>query len=203
MVGELITAGLAAAPLLASYFSKGKEGLTGSPERVTNVPHMNPMQQQYQQQGLQYAGNQLFGPQNQFDFAPIAAEARKNYQTQTIPSIMQRFASNDMLGSSGLNSALSGSAKDLEMGLASLRSQYNLQRQPLLQDLLRMGLAPQGENILRPEEPGALQNLYSGAMNAAGQIGGQAAGGYFKDPENATKFVEWLKSLFGSQQNAM
>jgi hypothetical protein len=57
----------------------------------------------------------------------------------------------------------------LESNLAALRSQYGLQQQNQLMNLLQMALRPQFENVYRPSSPG----LFGGIAGGLGQgIGG-------------------------------
>src|ERR1700684_1866670 len=67
---------------------------------------------------------------NQFNFEPIAQQARTQFNTQTIPSIAERFASMGSGGSqrsSSFANALGSAGSGLEQSLAALRSQYGLQ----------------------------------------------------------------------------
>lgn len=102
---------------------------------------------------------------NQFNFQPIANQARTNFQTNTIPGLAERFTS---LGqgaqrSSGFQGALGQEAGNLETGLAALQSQYGLQQQGLQQNLLNMllghSLSPEFENIVTPGNEGFLNQL--------------------------------------------
>lgn len=58
-------------------------------------------------------------------FAPIQAEAQRQFQQQTIPSIMNAFGS-DAKTSSALNQALAGAGQNLNTALASQLSQMQL-----------------------------------------------------------------------------
>lgn len=90
-------------------------------------------------------------------FAPIAQQARTQFNTQTIPGLAERFTS---LGggqrSSAFQGALGQAGAGLEEALASLGSQFGLQQQGqeqnFLSNLLNMGLQPQFENII--QQPG-------------------------------------------------
>src|SRR3990167_60187 len=83
----------------------------------------------------QGAINQILGSglqglqQNKMDFAPIAAQAREQFQQQTIPSIAERFTSMGGCGgrSSAFGQQLGAAGAGLESSLAALGSQYGLQ----------------------------------------------------------------------------
>lgn len=64
---------------------------------------------------------------DKYGFGPIEQLARSNFQTQTIPSIAERFAGLGALSSSGFQQQLGRAAVDLERELAALRSQYGAQ----------------------------------------------------------------------------
>ncbi len=75
---------------------------------------------------------------NQFNFQPLAQQARTQFQTNTIPGLAERFTS---LGqgaqrSSAFQGALGQAGGELEQGLAALQSQYGLKQQGLQQQLL-------------------------------------------------------------------
>ncbi len=65
----------------------------------------------------------------QFDFAPIEAEARRGFEQQTIPGLAERFAGQGALKSSAFTGELGRAGSDLEKALAALKSKYNLQRE--------------------------------------------------------------------------
>lgn len=179
MIGSLIAGGLAAIPPLLQYLTSGNK--SAQPEQLQQIQRFNPQTTQLQNTLAQFAGNKLTG--NQFDFGPIESQARKGFQTQTIPSIMQRFASNENLGSSGLTSALGGAGKDLEMALAAMKEQYGLNQQGNLLSMLGLGMQPQFETAFRPEKQSDLQTLLAALSQMGGQIGGSYFGGKFSNPE--------------------
>lgn len=81
-----------------------------------------------------------------FDFAPIEEEARAGFKQKTIPSIAERFSAMGSKGSqasSAFPQLLGQAGSDLEKSLASMKSQYNLQQQNQLANLLNLGLRPQ------------------------------------------------------------
>jgi hypothetical protein len=118
---------------------------------------------------------------NKYSFAPIAEQARYNFNTQTIPSIAERFAGLGALSSSGFNRQLAQAGVDLERNLAALRSEYGLQereqtfkersqqnvQQLGLQELMnRLGLQTNEQRLGRQEQQ-AKQAL------GLGQLGNQ------------------------------
>lgn len=169
--------------------------LTGTPGQTQQFQRFTPQQQGLQntainsiqdilkmlQPGGGQGGQEGPGSMGQFDFAPIAQQARTQFQTQTAPSIAERFASlggSGTKGSSGLNAALAGAGANLEQGLAGLQSKYNLaqggQQNQLLQLLLSLAGQPSFENAYFPSRPGFLQSAASGIGQGLGSFGGLA-----------------------------
>lgn len=83
------------------------------PELTGSTPGFGALQQLYQG--------------NKYGFEPIAAQARNQFATQTIPTIAERFAGLGALSSSGFNRQLAQAGTDLERDLAALRAQYGIQ----------------------------------------------------------------------------
>lgn len=124
------------------------------PGNYSQFPLLNPLQQRAQNQALTTA---LSGLQNrqQPSFDPIANQARRQFQTQTIPTIAERFTSMPGAGSqrsSAFTGALGNAGSQLESNLASLQSQFNLSNQAqensLLSHLLQLGLGHNYEGAL-------------------------------------------------------
>jgi hypothetical protein len=137
----------------------------GSPEKTKQLSQYAPYQQQAKQQIVSQIMQLLGGKggDGKFDFAPIEQQARSQFASQTIPSIAERFtAMGGGQRSSAFQGALGSASSQLDQGLAALKSQYGLQQQGLLQNLLQMGMAPEYENIYQPEQPGFLES--SGQM---------------------------------------
>jgi len=149
--------------------------LFGSPGKMTQAQRFNPQQQSALGEMLSGSMKGLMG--NQFDFGPIEAQARQGFRQQTVPSIAERFSS---MGSGGgqRSSAFSGSlgqaATGLESNLASMRSQYDLQQQNKLMQMLQMALQPQFENVYMGGQGGLLGSLMGGISQGAGQGMGYA-----------------------------
>ena len=168
--------------LLGGGISAAGAGLSafGRPIKAQNtqLPTLTPQQQAWQQQAGQMATQGLQDPTAGFN--PIADRARSQFQSQTIPSLAERFTSFGQGGqrSSDFIGAMAGAGSDLEEGLAGQAAQFGLQNQGLLQQLLGIGMQPSFENIYRPEQMGGMQrfgaSLFEGGMGAA--TGGIEAG---------------------------
>jgi len=160
------TAGIGA---LASLFGKKQKAQT------TQLPTLTPQQQAWQSQSGQMAMQGLQDPTAGFD--PIAQQARSRFQTQTLPSLAERFTSFGQGGqrSSDFMGAMAGAGADLDEGLAAQQSQYGLQNRGLLQQLLGMSMQPSFENIYQPEQMGGMQRF---GANLLGQSPQMFAGAY-------------------------
>lgn len=142
--------------------------LTGSKDKTQQIQRFNPQQQQALSQLLSMG---LGGLQNlqQFNFEPIAQQAREQFQQQTLPSIAERFNSmgGGRLSSPSFAQQVGQSAGNFQTGLAALESQYKLQQQGLQQDLLKnllnFGLSPQVDSIFRPGGSGLFGQVAQGA----------------------------------------
>lgn len=151
-------------------------GYTGIPlgtEQQRNIGSMagNQALQLLQQLSQQ----QMQRQQTPFDFAPIAQQARSQFQQQTIPSIAERFTSMGGYGTGALSSPafasqLGAAGAGLEQGLAALQSQYGLQQQELgqgqqrldqnlLQMLLGLSQEPQFGLYRQPQQPSMFSSL--------------------------------------------
>lgn len=108
----------------------------------------------------------------------IKAQAMKDYQQRTIPSIMNAFGSNSK-GSSSLNQALASSASDLNTNLASQLSQMQL---GAAQGLGNLGLGGQQQGLNTPgfaymqQQPPIWQQLLQSFLGAGGQAAGKWLG---------------------------
>lgn len=151
-----------------------KQFFMGRPERVQQLQQFTPEQQNALSQLLQMG----LGGMGQFDFAPIEEEARRGFQQNTIPSIAERFTS--MGGgqrSSAFQQSLGQAGAGLEGQLAAMKQNYNLQRQPLFQQMAQMGLGNRFENVLRPRDVGFLEKSGQGLLDLIGGVGQGAAQG--------------------------
>jgi len=153
--------------------------LFGRGGRTQQFPRFGGEQQQAISQILQQALSGLRGGEagpgetglgeaglGRFDFGPIEQRARTQFGQQTIPSIAERFTGMGEGGqrSSAFQAALGRAGAGLEESLAGMKSQYGLQQQGLLQNLLGMGLTPQHETAYFPRQPGFLESTTSQAL---------------------------------------
>lgn len=156
----------------------------GTPEKTKQLSSYAPYQQQAKQQLVSQIMQLLGGKggAGKFDFTPIEEQARSQFASKTIPSIAERFtAMGDSQRSSAFQNALGSAGSQLEQGLAALKSQYGLQQQGLLQNLLQMGLSPEYENIYEPEQPGMLESTGQSIMSWLPLLG-SIAGGFLPLP---------------------
>lgn len=166
------------------------EFFTGTSPRYEAIQRFTPQQQQALSQLLNM-GLQSAKP---VDFAPIAQQARSQFEQKTLPTIAERFTS--MGGGAQQSSAfpqiLGSAGSELETNLASLQSQFGLQNQQSIFDLLRLGLTPQFEPKYVEGEPGFLESF--------GVPAAQAAAAYFGGPPAAAATgggIQSLLQLFG------
>lgn len=109
----------------------------------------------------------------------ITAQANKNFQQQTIPSILNAFGSGSK-SSSALNQALAAGASNLNTDLASQLAQMQLQAS---QGIGSLGLGQAGLSAQTPQfaylqkQQPFWQSALLGSINAAGQFGGAKFGG--------------------------
>ena len=161
-----------------------QRALTGSPGGIQTVPKYRPNQEQYMDELLPFA---MRGIQNPYEgFEPIAQYARKNFQEQTIPQMMQNFVA------SGSNAPTSPgpwnqqgrAAEGMEANLAALQSQYGLQNRGQMMNLLGMGLTPRDAMFEQQAKSGVLDEYLPGLSRVMNQFGSDAV-------------IPWLKKLFG------
>jgi len=148
-----------------SFWEQLGQFFTGKPEQFGTMNKFNPQQQDAFSKILQQALGGLQNPTA--GFAPIEQQARSQFQTKTIPGLAERFtALGGGQNSSAFQGALGSAASDLEQGLASLKSQYGLKQQGLLQNLLSLGLQPQNETFHSQRNPGAIE----GGVNSLAKL---------------------------------
>jgi hypothetical protein len=114
------------------------------------VPNINPDQMDLQNLLGQLGRQGLTNPGQ----SPLSQQARHNFNTQTIPSIAERFtAMGGGQRSGAFQAALGNAGAGLNQGLASLDYQQAL---PMINQALR----PQFETDYHQPQGGALQNLF-------------------------------------------
>lgn len=159
----------------------------GSPEKTQQLPLYSQQQQQFQNQALQGAGNQLpdilkylQGIVSQSPEATQAFEAPalRAFQEQTLPSIAERFSSMGGQRSNAFGQQLGQAGASLQENLAAQRANLSNNAIQQLMQILGVGMTQQNENILRPAAPGFLETAGKGiASGIGGAIGGGLVGG--------------------------
>jgi hypothetical protein len=141
--------------------------LQGKNQSLQNIPRFSPQQMSFQNQALSMA-------QQNLGTDAIENQARAGFQKNTIPLLSERFANAG--GSSGYQNALRNAGSQLELGLAAQKQQNAF-------NLAGLGLQPQYEQYLQPEQPGgALQGLLSGlgsSLPYLAELGIRGASPYF------------------------
>lgn len=118
-------------------------------------------------------------------FQPIQQEAQRNFQQQTIPSILNAYGSNSR-GSSALNQALAGAGQNLNSSLGAQLAQMQLgaagqavgaAQVPYQQGLQGAGLGLGTQSFAyAPRQTPFWQQALLGGLQAGGQIAGSALG---------------------------
>jgi hypothetical protein len=161
-IGTAIGAGLGAiGGGIGGLFGGGKKG------GVQQAKVVNPEQENILKYLLQQGQQGLQNPSA--GFAPIAQQARNQFNQQTIPSLAERFSSmgNNSISSPAFASELGQAGAGLEEALAAMQSQYGIKNQEHALSLLALGLSPSFENFYQKSQPGFGENLFSGAIQAA------------------------------------
>ena len=93
----------------------------------------------------------------QFDFGPIEDMTRQNFQSKSLPSLMNRFSFGNNRGSSDLMGSLAGAQSGLDAQLAAMRQQFGQQRQGMLSALMGPALSPSFETVRHQRTPGGAE----------------------------------------------
>jgi len=135
------------APFLGSAISGGLQNKAQKSGKWSQLYTKDENQRAAQNQALQMGLSQLQNPYE--GYQPIEDQARTNFQTQTIPSIAERFTAmgNGAQRSSAFTGALGSAGAGLEQSLAALKSQYGFQNKQLGAGLLGQGLESNYENL--------------------------------------------------------
>jgi hypothetical protein len=157
-MNQYLKTGLIGGPLAAGAQFLGnqpgvKNFFMGTPQNQQQVPRFSP--------GVMGGIENLFsqGMQNMNPNA-IEGRARQQFQTQTMPSIAERFTSMGGAGgqrSSAFAPAAMGAGADLESQLAALRSQLGMQQ-------TQMGLTPAFDTLNNPAHAGVLEQSIPGLL---------------------------------------
>jgi len=188
--------------LASSGLLSGLSGSAGKSGKWSQLSTLNPQQQQAQMQALQQA---LQGLQNPYEgFEPLANQARTNFETQTLPSIAERFTNMGGGGqrSSAFQGALGAAGSGFENGLAALKSQYGFQNRGQSLQQLQLGLQPNFENAYTPGGHNFLSSILSGGSGVLGQLGLQGAKGRSDKGLSFNPFVG-RNSVNASNQGSM
>ena len=133
-------------------------GFFGSKGRLEQFQQYTPDQQS--------ALNQLLSSGlSNLDLGPLEEQAMTKFQSQTVPSLAERFTSmgGGAQSSSAFQSSLGRAGAGLQQGLAATRPQLGLQQ-------LQFGLRPQFENAYFPGQPGFGEQLLSGGLQGLLQL---------------------------------
>lgn len=147
----------------------------GNPEIFRQVPKYTPGVQNGVNNVLQQGFENLQNPYQGFD--NISNNAINQFNTQTVPSLAERFTS---LGggqrSSAFQSALGGAGADLQSNLASMRELFGQQNRGQSLQQIGFGLQNQPDFLHSPKQRGWLEGLLGpllGGGNYQGAQGGQ------------------------------
>lgn len=138
-------------------------GMGGLPKGALQIPKYDPQTMQTLQQLL---GMGLQGwQQNQPDFGPIREKALADFQSNTVPSIAERFAGTSRR-SSGLEGALGAAGAGLQRDLGAMEQGFGQQNRQQLLGLLQLGLTSPYESVYKGRQPGFGENLAVSALPA-------------------------------------
>jgi len=148
------------------------EFFTGKKPSFEQVPTRSPQQLQTMQSLLK---NLLPQAQQSFDFGPIAQGATQRFEQQTMPQISEAFGGAGAKRSSGYNQAIANAMETLQTQLAGQESQFGLQSQGNIANLLGMGLGQQFENVERPGEESPFATILPYLLHALAAFGTSGA----------------------------
>ena len=144
-------------------------------------------------QAMQYL-QQLGG--GKFGQSPLALQALRNFETQTVPGLAERFTSHFGSGSqrgSGFQGALGQAGGELQGGLAALEQQFASQ---ILPQLFQSSLSPEFENAITQGDTGIVGQIlpflaniiaaYFGGPGGAAAAAGNIASGGGQTPQPKT-----------------
>lgn len=160
------------------------------PERVQRISSLNQSQQplyEQMQAALQGQGaGGAFGESADYyrsllsgeGAADFEAPLQRQFREQTIPDIAEQFAGlgSGALSSGGFANQTRRAATDLAERLGSIRANLRQQGAQGLAQMGQFGLQPFDELLVRPREPGVLEQLATQFASGAGQGVGLGAG---------------------------
>ena len=142
-------------------------GLRDTPGYNQVFPTLTPNQMALSNYSGQAAGNLISqgGGPDYSGFEPIAAYARNQFNTDTAPSLAERFTAmggHGGLANSGFQGTIAGAEQEAKLGIAKLMAQYGQRYQGLqnqrLGTLLQNGLTNQLHNHYTEPTPGFFSN---------------------------------------------
>lgn len=160
---------------MAGFGQQLSDFFFGSSPKTEQLSRFTPQQQGLQNQGIQSLMQLLQGNTQGIggapsSFEPFAQRARTQFETQTVPGLAERFTALGGQNSSAFQGALGQAGAGLEEGLAAQGSQYGLQQnsqiQQLMQLLLGLSSQPGFENVIHQGQPGLFQSAAKGAGSA-------------------------------------
>lgn len=177
---------------------QGASFFRGAPGQWSQQDIYNPQQMSAIQQIIQMAMGGLQNPTQGFE--PFAQSARQNLQENTLPGIAERFG---MMGKGAASTGafqgmLGRAASDLESQLAQGASQYGMQNQQMMQNLLGMGLRPTFENVYQQRQSSGIEALLPHIAKALGHVGAAAMTGGATLPASGASYAS---DYFFSPQN--
>jgi hypothetical protein len=144
------------APTINDLASQGK---------YLQAPIYTPEQMGVQGRLLELGGQRVAEPTQGFE--PIEQQAQRQFQTQTVPAIAERFtAMGGGQRSSAFQAALGRSGADLASQLGAQKAQYGLQQQGLGLQQAQAGLQPQYSQAYY--QPSNFEELLGGQLGSAG-----------------------------------
>ena len=162
-------------------------------EAIKQIERFDPETKKIMNEMLQLGAE---GFREKLDFGDIAQEETRKFETQTIPSIAERFAGVDQLSSGAFSRRLAQAGTDLHSKLAAGKAQFGLQKRQGLLGLLQFGGQPTFDSLYQPaRDPQAPQTplptvgarIGSSLATAAGEViprllpyGVDAVANYFK-----------------------
>lgn len=194
MAFPLVPLALAGGSALAGGLSSAFK----SKPKIQNINRFNPQQQGALSQLL----NQ--GTQNS-NFDNIQQGAQRNFATNTVPGLAERFTS---LGggqrSSAFQGALGNAGAQLNSDLGALKSQYGLQQ-------LGLGLTPQSDQVYKPTEHNFFSGSLGGLSGGLGALGGAGLMQHITGAGNSLsgnegqggQFMQWIQGLQPNQKQQL
>lgn len=157
--------------------------LNGTDPYAAQIPVVSQNQQDIMHDLLTKVGRRV--DENRYDFEPIAAKHRDDFQRNVLPSLANRFSAfGGGLSTDAYQNAMARAHSDSELGISALRSQYNLQKNSQDQGLLNTLLQPQFNTLYTPGTPGFLQQMVNAGGATLPGFVGELTRGYMNARNN-------------------